>query len=211
MTRTRVLLLLLLPGVDSACAGKPAPASGHVEAAQPPKKATPAWLTQFPSVCSLGESGPTLVPTDALAEARRKARTALATKSSDRKTRSATEVVSSSHQTTVRQLVVEQSNGWAESSEIVTMWNDVSGGWQYAPVEALGRPSDANALLLSNPLQLSFAWQRMPSQGGTMAATAQVEQRMIFRSPPPNACHVSPTFSRPWIRCPAQGVRSKTR
>jgi hypothetical protein len=75
----------------------------------------------------MGESGPTLVPTDALAEARRKARAALATKSSDRKTRSATDVVSSANQTTVRQLVVEQSNGWAESSEIVTMWYDASG------------------------------------------------------------------------------------
>jgi hypothetical protein len=63
-----------------------------------------------------------------LAEARRKARALLATKNADRKTRSATAVVISSNASTVRQLVLEQSNGWAQNSEIITMWYDASGG-----------------------------------------------------------------------------------
>jgi hypothetical protein len=90
-------------------------------------KASPAWLTQFPSACAIGETGPTLVPTDALAEARRKARALLATKNADRKTRSATEVVTTNDESTVRQLVLEQSNGWVQNSEIVTMWYDALG------------------------------------------------------------------------------------
>ena len=110
-----------------------------------PKKVGPAWLVQFPSVCSVGESGPTLVPTDALAEARRKARALLATKSADRKTRSATAVVTSVNQSTVQQLVLEQSDGWTRNSEIVAMWYDTSGS---GPETAAG-----SAYALACPLQ----------------------------------------------------------
>jgi uncharacterized protein YciI len=127
MKRTLSPLLLLLPCLGLSCAGKTAPIPRHVEAAAQPKPAHPAWLTQFPSVCALGESGPTLVPTDALAEARRKSRALLATKNADRKTRSATAIVTSSSESTMRQLVLEQSNGWVENSEIVTMWYDAVG------------------------------------------------------------------------------------
>ena len=51
----------------------------------------------------------------------------LATKSADRKIHSANAVVSSGNQSTVRQLVLEESNGWVQNSEIVTMWYDASG------------------------------------------------------------------------------------
>jgi len=127
MKRLPFPILLLLPCLALSCAGKSAPVHRHVEAAAQPKRANPAWLTQFPFVCTLGESGPTLVPTDALAEARRKARALLATKNADRKTRSATAVVTTSSESTVKQLVLEQSNGWVQDSEIVTMWYDAAG------------------------------------------------------------------------------------
>ena len=97
------------------------------EATRQLKTTSPAWLARYPSLCAIGESGPTLVPTDALAEARRKARALLATQSADRKTRSTTTVATSGSQTAVRQLVMEQSHGWVRSSEIVTMWYDTSG------------------------------------------------------------------------------------
>jgi hypothetical protein len=68
-----------------------------------------------------------LVPTDALAEARRKARALLATQDADHKTRSATVVTSSGDQTTVRDLVLEHSQGTIKDSEIITMWYDARG------------------------------------------------------------------------------------
>jgi hypothetical protein len=113
--------------------------------AMEPKKASPAWLVQFPAVCAVGESGPTLVPTDALAEARRKARALLATKTADRKTRSATAVVTSVDQSTAQQLVLEQSSGWAQNSEVIAMWYDTSGS---GPDAAPG-----SAYALACPLQ----------------------------------------------------------
>jgi hypothetical protein len=120
--------LVLLLGWVPACAAKAPPPAAHVEPAPAPtKKAGPPWLVQFPSVCALGESGPTLVPTDALAEARRKARALLATQDAERKTRSATVVSSTGDGTTVRELVLEQSQGTIQSSEIITMWYDARG------------------------------------------------------------------------------------
>jgi hypothetical protein len=68
-----------------------------------------------------------LVPTDALAEARRKARALLATQDADHKTRSATVVSSSGDKTTVRELVLEHSQGTIQNSEIITMWYDARG------------------------------------------------------------------------------------
>ena len=127
MTYRPFLLLLLLPVAGLACAGRSSQPSHPVAAAPLSKKAGPAWLTQFPAVCTIGESGPTLVPTDALAEARRQARALLATKNADRKTRSTTAIVMSDNQTTVQQVVLEQSNGWIQNSEIVTMWYDAFG------------------------------------------------------------------------------------
>ncbi len=114
----------------AACAGKATAPVRHVETtppARPAKKSEPPWLVQFPFVCALGESGPTLVPTDALAEARRNARSLLATQDAERQTRSATVVTSTGSETKVRELVLEQSQGTIQNSEIVTMWYDASG------------------------------------------------------------------------------------
>jgi len=126
MTKSAALGLIVC-GL-SGCAGKARPPVSHVEAPPPAaKKTVPPWLTQFPSVCTLGESGPTLVPTDALAEARRKARALLATQDAERKTRSALVVSSTGDKTSVRDLVLEHSQGTIQNSEIITMWYDARG------------------------------------------------------------------------------------
>jgi hypothetical protein len=121
------MVLLLL----ASCAAKAPP---PVATPAPPTPATtkaetsgPAWLFRIPNACTMGESGPTLVPTDALAEARRKARALLATRHADRAHRSATAVVDATDQTKVREIVLETSEGTAHNAEIVTMWYDAGG------------------------------------------------------------------------------------
>jgi hypothetical protein len=114
---------VLLAGL-AACAGKKPVQDRPPE---PASKPMPSWLSKFPSACALGESGPTLVPTEALAEARRKARALLATRDASYKNRSATVVSSSNDKDDVRQLVFEQSEGTAQGTEILTMWYDSTG------------------------------------------------------------------------------------
>lgn len=113
--------VLVVACVPFACTHAPERASGG--------RATPgpAWLQRFPAACSLGQSGPTLRPTDAIAEARRKARALLASARAEQNVRAATVVVETDDKTDMRQIVLEQGQGWIRESEIVAMWYDVAG------------------------------------------------------------------------------------
>jgi hypothetical protein len=109
-------------------------------------KAGPEWLYKFPTVCAVGETGPTMIPTDALAESRRKARARLATRNADHHTnRSATAVIDSTEQIKVRQIILENSVGTVQNAEIVTMWYDAVGsGPAHAPGSAYAMACPSN-------------------------------------------------------------------
>jgi hypothetical protein len=112
--------------VSASCAAAPGPAA-------PP--ATPAsdalaardWLLRQPEGCALGQSGPTLKPTDAFREARRRARAALVTAVEKVQQKSAAVSAHQAGRESHHEVILEQSEGWVRRSTIVALWYDERG------------------------------------------------------------------------------------
>jgi hypothetical protein len=147
--------VMLAAAMGCGSAGAPAPARPRAAAGQTAARDVPSWLTDLPVGCELGDSGPTLVPSDALAEARRRARARLVTRTAPVTTKSI-EVVSgaSGEKDERREVTLEQAQGWVRNSEIVALWYDARGegperapGCAYAVACLLGdgRPDASSA------------------------------------------------------------------
>jgi hypothetical protein len=98
-------------------------------AAQPRDDATAAreWLTHQPEGCALGQSGPTLKPTDAFREARRRARAALVTAVEKIQQKSAARDRARGGRQDHDEVILEQTEGWVRRSTIVALWYDDRG------------------------------------------------------------------------------------
>ncbi|MDB4983637.1 MAG: hypothetical protein JWM82_4389, partial [Myxococcales bacterium] len=92
-----------------------------------PRRAEGAWLTAQPEGCALGQSGPTLKPTDALREARRRARASLITAVEKINQRAVSVVGSSGARDQHHEVILEQVEGWVRRSTIVALWYDDRG------------------------------------------------------------------------------------
>lgn len=75
----------------------------------------------------MGDSGPTLKPTDALAEARRRARARLATSHATIKTKNIAVTTNVEGQDTQTEVTLEQAEGSVKNSAIAAMWYDENG------------------------------------------------------------------------------------
>lgn len=102
--------------------------NAHV-VAQPRDDATAAneWLTRQPEGCALGQSGPTLKPTDAFREARRHARAALVTAVEKIQQKSASRDRARGGRQDHDEVILEQTEGWVRRSTIVALWYDDRG------------------------------------------------------------------------------------
>jgi hypothetical protein len=85
------------------------------------------WLTRQPEGCALGQSGPTLKPTDAFREARRRARAALVTAVEKVQQKSAQVATQGGGADRHHEVILEQSAGWVRRSTIVALWYDDRG------------------------------------------------------------------------------------
>jgi hypothetical protein len=114
----------------TACSstGAPAIARPGAAAVRPAAHEAPPWLTNVPAGCALGDSGPTLVPSDALAEARRSARARLVTRTAAVTTKSIEVVTGAAGEKDERrEVTLEEAQGWVRNSEIVALWYDARG------------------------------------------------------------------------------------
>jgi len=112
----------------NACSSTPLASSAPVRPTAA-RLAPPAWLSDVPEGCALGDSGPTVVPSDALAEARRRARARLVTRTAPVTTKSiqlATGETDSSRDE-VQEITIEQAQGWVRRSIVVALWYDADG------------------------------------------------------------------------------------
>jgi hypothetical protein len=85
------------------------------------------WLVRQPEGCALGQSGPTLKPTDAFREARRRARAALVTAVEKIQQKSAAVAAHSGGRDSHHEVILEQTEGWVRRSTIVALWYDERG------------------------------------------------------------------------------------
>jgi hypothetical protein len=98
----------------------PAPPPGPVHAG-------PDWLYDIPWGCALGDSGPTLRPTDALLEARRRARARLVTVAAPIEARSVSAVTTSNQGSEAKGVTHERAEGWVRDTVVVALWYDEAG------------------------------------------------------------------------------------
>lgn len=85
------------------------------------------WLLRQPEGCALGQSGPTLKPTDAFREARRRARAALVMAVEKVHQKSAAVATQGTGRDSHHEVILEQSEGWVRRSTIVALWYDERG------------------------------------------------------------------------------------
>jgi hypothetical protein len=125
LTRQRPLAVvfpLLVAGLGCGTApAAPAPATRDDAAA------AREWLTRQPEGCALGQSGPTLKPTDAFREARRRARAALVTAVEKVQQKSAQLSAQGGRTDSHHEVILEESAGWVRRSTIVALWYDDRG------------------------------------------------------------------------------------
>lgn len=110
------------------------PFSGGCGSTSPPRPAAPVqrdaeshWLTSQPQGCALGQSGPTLRPTDALREARRRARASLITAIEKINQKAVSVAGSAGARDQHHEVILEQAEGWVRRSTIVALWYDERG------------------------------------------------------------------------------------
>jgi hypothetical protein len=113
---------LILGGCGSAQVATPPPAAPTNDAL-----AARDWLQRQPEGCALGQSGPTLKPTDAFREARRRARAALVTAVEKVHQKSAAVATHRAGNDSQREVILEQAEGWVRRSTIVALWYDDRG------------------------------------------------------------------------------------
>jgi hypothetical protein len=108
--------------------------SGGCGSTPPSRPAAPSrrdaertWLTTQPQGCALGQSGPTLRPTDALREARRRARASLVTAIEKINQKAVSVVGSGGARDQHHEVILEQVEGWVRRSSIVALWYDDRG------------------------------------------------------------------------------------
>jgi hypothetical protein len=113
---------ILLAGCGTARTTAPPPAAPTNDAL-----AADDWLRRQPEGCALGQSGPTLKPTDAFREARRRARAALVTAVEKVQQKSAAVATHRAGRDSQHEVILEQSEGWVRRSTIVALWYDDRG------------------------------------------------------------------------------------
>lgn len=109
----------------SNCAGASRGPSPKTTPAAP--TGVPAWLTLQPEGCSLGGSGPTLRPTDAIREAHRRARASLVSSLEKVRNKSASSTRVAEKDAQHREVILEESDGWVRNAQVVAMWYDERG------------------------------------------------------------------------------------
>jgi hypothetical protein len=115
-----------LAGCGSAHPTAAAPASATTPTSE--DAATPgAWLNGQPEGCALGHSGPTLKPTDALREARRRARASLVMAVEKIHNKAISSVAGRDERDQYHEVILEQAEGWVRRSTIVALWYDERG------------------------------------------------------------------------------------
>jgi hypothetical protein len=122
----RVLALAAL-ACATACGPAPPPRARPPTTPSSAPAGGPAWLRTYPRGCALGQSGPTLRPTDALREARRRAQALLLPRVATIRVRATQVTRTAPAGTQVREIVLEESEGWVRRSLVAALWYDDRG------------------------------------------------------------------------------------
>jgi hypothetical protein len=181
---TRLGLFALSLVAFGSCGASQAAGPTTRPAGPPPSRLAakgPSWLTRFPLHCALGDSGPTLKPADALAEARRIARARLATAGAKVAVKSIVVDTSATGSSSSQgEVSLEKAEGWTTNSQIAAMWYDEAGvGPEAAPgcayaVACSGHGNDSESLgwgAAAEPGRAGPLWiYNVPQQTGRMCA-----------------------------------------
>jgi hypothetical protein len=134
LSAVAIVVAIDLAGLAGGCGTSSTVAAPPVETAAVTPAGPGEWLASEPEGCVLGQSGPTLEPSAALKEARRRARAALVKAVAKMHEQALSVVAGSGEAEKHHGVILEQAEGWARRSTIVALWYDDQGtGPEHAP------------------------------------------------------------------------------